>query len=493
VHLHDLLGGVVVLEHSGTSRVEITSITHDSREVVPGACFCCIPGATADGHRFAAEAVARGAVALIVEHLLDLPVTQARVAHVRDALGRLADNFYGHPSGALRVLGVTGTNGKTTTTYLVESIARAAGERVGVIGTIGARIDGVPVPGERTTPEATELLALFARMRDAGVGTVAMEVSSHALHQRRTDATRFAAACFTNLSHDHLDYHGSLDAYFEAKAQLFRADVTATAAVNVDDERGEELASRCRAEGIPVRTYGLGAGADVRPEAVQLEADGTRLTLLDAPTGDRADLHTNLVGPFNVANTLAAAATSLQGGLPFPAVVRGLGADVVVPGRMQRIDAGQPFTVLVDYAHTPDALASVLAAATMIRAPDAQVTVVFGCGGDRDREKRPLMGAIAAREAETVVVTSDNSRSEPAREIAAAIVAGARTTGRSPLVELDRRAAIALALRAARPGDVVVIAGKGHETGQTTDDVTVPFDDAEECVAALAARGWSSS
>ncbi len=493
MHLHELLGGVVVLEHSGTSRVEITSITHDSRDVVPGSCFCCIPGSTADGHRFAAEAVARGAVALIVEHLLDLPVTQARVANVREALGRLADNFYDHPSASLRVLGITGTNGKTTTSYLVESIARAAGERVGLIGTIGARIDGVAVPGERTTPEATELQSLFARMRDAGVGTVAMEVSSHALDQHRTDATRFAAACFTNLSHDHLDYHGTLDAYFEAKARLFRPDVTASAAVNVDDERGVELATRCRVDGIPLRTYGLGHAADVHPESVDLEADGTALTLVDATTGDRAPVRTSLVGPFNVANTLAAAATALQGGLPFAAVISGLATEVVVPGRMQRVDAGQPFTVLVDYAHTPDALRNVLAAATTLRAPDAHVAVVFGCGGDRDREKRPLMGAIAARGAATVVVTSDNSRSEPPREIAAAIVEGARTTGRSPFVELDRRAAIALALRSARPGDVVVIAGKGHESGQTTDGVTVPFDDVTESVAALAALGWSRS
>ncbi|MCU1456910.1 MAG: UDP-N-acetylmuramoylalanyl-D-glutamate--2,6-diaminopimelate ligase, partial [Actinomycetia bacterium] len=382
MHLHELLGGVIVLEHSGTSRVEITSIAHDSRDVVPGSCFCCIPGATVDGHRYAAEAVERGAVALIVEHLLDLPVTQARVASVREALGRLADNFYRHPSESIRVLGVTGTNGKTTTTYLVENIARSAGERVGVIGTIGARIDGVDVPGERTTPEATELQALLARMRDAGVGTVAMEVSSHALHQHRTDATRFAAACFTNLSHDHLDYHGSLDEYFEAKAKLFRRDVAASAAVNVDDERGVVLASRCRADGIPLRTFGLTATADVRAESVEIEADGTLLTVVDAPTGDRSSVRTHLVGPFNVSNALAAAATALQGGLGFEAVIDGLGADVVVPGRMQRIDAGQPFTVLVDYAHTPDALAAVLAAAATSRAPGARVAVVFGCGGD---------------------------------------------------------------------------------------------------------------
>ncbi len=485
VRLREILADVDVEEWSGDPRVEVAAIVHDSHDVVPGACFACIPGAVTDGHDHAPAAVGAGAVALLVERMLELPVSQARVAGVRAALGPAAARLHDSPSRALRCLGVTGTNGKTTTTYLLEAIARAAGEQVGLIGTVGARIGGVAVPEERTTPEATELQALLARMRDAGVATVAIEVSSHALDQRRVDGTWFRAVGFTNLSHEHLDYHGTLAAYFEAKAGLFDPERTAAAAVNADDPHGVELVARARALGLPVVTFSAGApldadiGVDVVAERVDCGPDGNRFVLVDHRDDPvrRAEVRSPLVGRFNVANALAAAATALAGGLPFDAVVAGLEArDVVVPGRLERVDCGQPFSVLVDYAHTPDALARVLDVARELTT-EGRVLLVFGCGGDRDREKRPVMGRAAGRNADFAVLTSDNPRSEDAADIAAAVAAGLREEQAEFLLELDRRAAIRYALSGARAGDTVVIAGKGHETGQTVGAVTRPFDD----------------
>jgi UDP-N-acetylmuramoyl-L-alanyl-D-glutamate--2,6-diaminopimelate ligase len=382
----------------------------------------------------------------------------------------------------LRCLGVTGTNGKTTTTYLLEAIARAAGERAGVIGTVGARIDGEDVPEERTTPEATELQALLARMRDVGVGTVAMEVSSHALDQHRVDGTWFAAVGFTNLSHEHLDYHGTVDAYFEAKAALFDPARAAAAAVNLDDPRGAEIAGRARAGGMPTLTMSCSSNgpADLVAEDLDLGPTGNEFVLSDRRTGHSGrsvSVRSPLVGRFNVDNALAAAGTALAGGLDLDAVAAGLAApDVVVPGRLERVRGDQPFTVLVDYAHTPDALDRVLDVARGI-ADGARVLVVFGCGGDRDREKRPLMGRAAGSGADLTVVTSDNPRSEDPESIAAAVAVGLRDEGARFVVELDRREAIRYALSEAGAGDVVVIAGKGHEPGQTAAGATSPFDD----------------
>jgi UDP-N-acetylmuramoyl-L-alanyl-D-glutamate--2,6-diaminopimelate ligase len=486
VHLHELLGGVDVEEWSGDPHVEVTTIVPDSREAVEGACFACIPGAVTDGHAHAPEAVAAGAVALLVERPLPLAVSQARVPSVRRALGPVAARFHGHPSRALRCLGVTGTNGKTTTTYVLESIGRAAGDRVGLIGTIGARIAGAAVPEERTTPEATELQALLARMRDAGVRTVAMEVSSHALHQHRVDGTWFAAVCFTNLSHEHLDYHRTLHAYFEAKAMLFDPTRAGAGVVNADDIHGVALARRARAAGLPTTTFGVldpsaDVPTDVTAEVVADELDldprGNRFVLVDRrdAVSRRARVASPLVGRFNVDNALAAAAVALAGGVPFDVVVAGIEAPLVVPGRFETVDGGQPFTVLVDYAHTPDALARVLDAARPVAR--GRLLVVFGCGGDRDRDKRPLMGRVAGQRADLAVLTSDNPRSEDPEAIAAAVTPGLREGAATLVVELDRRAAIRYALSEARPGDVVVIAGKGHETGQTAGGVTTPFDD----------------
>jgi UDP-N-acetylmuramoyl-L-alanyl-D-glutamate--2,6-diaminopimelate ligase len=480
VRLREVLADVDVEEWSGDPRVEVTAIVHDSRDATTGSCFACVPGTMTDGHDHAPAAVAAGAVALLVERTLELPVSQARVPRVRVALGPAAARLHDFPSRALRCLGVTGTNGKTTTTHLLEAIGRAAGEEVGVVGTVGARIAGEAVPEERTTPEATELQALFARMRAAGVGTVAMEVSSHALAQHRVDGTWFRAVGFTNLSHEHLDYHGTLEAYFDAKAHLFDPARAAAGAVNVDDPHGVELVRRSRAGGLPLLAFSAraDAAAELVAEAIESGPDGNRFVLVDRRSDPprRAPVRSALVGRFNVDNALTAAATALMGGLPFDAVVGGLEQPVAVPGRLERIDAGQSFSVLVDYAHTPDALARVLDVARALTGP-GRVLVAFGCGGDRDRAKRPLMGRAAGRHADLTVLTSDNPRSEDPAAIAAAVEAGLREEEAAFVVELDRRAAIRYALSEARPGDVVVIAGRGHETDQTIGARTMPFDD----------------
>lgn len=475
MHLPDLLAGVAVSEVRGDLQVDISSVTHDSRRVDPGALFCCVPGARADGHDFAPAAVAAGAAALLVERPLTQSVTEVVVPRVRDVMGPLAAAFHGHPSAAMTVIGVTGTNGKTTTTYLLETVARAAGLAAGVVGTVEARIRGLAVPGAFTTPEAPDLQALLARMRREGVMLVAMEVSSHGLHFGRVDGTRFAVACFRNLSHDHLDLHGSLEAYFEAKATLFRPERAARACVNVSDPWGVEIWRRCVALGLDAVTYGIeGAaaeGSDVVPDVgVGMEATPH---MVRAP---RWDLIAQVRAPYlGVLNAAAAAASALAAHLPTAAVGEMLESVIAVPGRFERVEGPQDFTVVVDYAHTAEAIEHVLRTARH-EAGEGRVLVVFGCGGDRDRAKRPVMGEAAARHADAVYVTSDNPRSEDPLRIIDEILAGMRS-GSPPVVEPDRRAAIARALADARPGDVVVVAGKGHETTQTVGEELLPFDD----------------
>ena len=487
VLLLDLLDGITPLRLAGDAAVDVRAVEYDSRRVRPGACFACMPGAHTDGHAHAPAAVAAGAVALLVERPLGLGVVEAQVPDVRRVLGPVAARIAGNPSRALRCIGVTGTNGKTTTTYLLHAIAGAAGERAGLIGTTGARVGDRVVPIGFTTPEATDLQALLATMRDDGVRTVAMEVSSHALAQHRVDGTWFAAACFTNLSHDHLDYHGTLADYFAAKASLFAPDRCGVAITNLDDEHGCEIARRARATGLDVVTYARDEpGADIGVDGVRHGVHGTRFVLVDRRAGERHDAELALLGPVNVWNALAAAATARALGAPLDVITRGLAALPAVPGRLERVEAGQPFTVLVDYAHTSDALVHAVDAARSL-AGDRRVAVVFGCGGDRDADKRPAMGAAAAV-ADLVVVTSDNPRSEDPAAIAAAAAAGARAAGAEPLVELDRRAAIATALEWAAGGDVVLVAGKGHESGQTAAGITVPFDDREIVRELLGAR-----
>ena len=490
---HDLLAGLDVVERVNDADVEVSSITEDSRRVRPGACFACRAGAATDGHAHAGEAVQAGAVALLVERVLPLRVPQARVARVPAALGPAAARLYGDPSRTLRCFGVTGTAGKSTTAALLASVSRAAGERAGLVGNDGVFVDGVALDVEKwagtNMPQADQLQALLAEMRDDGVRTVAMEVTSRGIDAGRVDATWFAAACFTNLSHEHLDDHGSMESYFAAKLALFDPARVATVATNVDDIHGARVRDHAAAAGLDVWTYALDdPTADVGAADVVLGARGSSFTVTDRRRGDAAHVTSPLIGSFNVANVLAAAATARAAGYGLDPLARGTAA-VSISGRAERVDAGQPFAVLVDYAHAPGELDAVLAAARSLG--DGRVVVVFGCGGDRDRSKRPLMGAAAGRGADLAVLTSDNPRSEEPATIAADVMPGLHTGRADVTVELDRRAAIRLALEAAQPSDVVVIAGKGPETGQTVAGRTVPFDDRVVAREELGALGWS--
>jgi UDP-N-acetylmuramoyl-L-alanyl-D-glutamate--2,6-diaminopimelate ligase len=456
-------------------RPRVTDVTHDSREAGPGVLFACRPGVVTDGHDFAARAVEQGSPALLVERRLDLPVPQVRVDSVAQRLGAVAAAVHGDPSHALTIAGVTGTNGKTTCATVLEAVLTAAGHRAGLIGTIVTRMGGQQISGVRTTPEATDLQRLYRRMLTVGVDSVAMEVSSHGLELGRVNGTRFAVALFTNLSHDHLDFHGSMEAYFAAKARLFTPGFTRAGVVNVDDHWGVRLAAQAA---VPVTTVSCGAvpEADVVATEIRSDAGGSRVVARVA--GRRVDLSIGMPGGFNVANALLVLAAARALELPSDAVTGTLARPPAVAGRMERVDEGQPFTVLVDYAHTPDSLTRVLEATRAV--VDGRVLVVIGCGGDRDREKRPAMGRAAATGADHAFLTSDNPRSEDPHAILDAMVRGARAAAGAPwTVEPDRRAAIAAAIDMARPGDAVIVAGKGHETGQQLADRTVPFDDRE--------------
>jgi UDP-N-acetylmuramoyl-L-alanyl-D-glutamate--2,6-diaminopimelate ligase len=447
-----LLEGLEVRAHLGPP-AEVAAVTHDSRQVTPGAMFCCVPGTVTDGHAFAADAVALGATSLLVDHEVDLDVTQVVVADVRRSMGQVAAAFHGHPSSALDIVGVTGTNGKTTTAWLLRSIFEAAGRTTGMIGTL---------TGARTTPESTDLQAQLAAMRDAGITTIAMEVSSHALAQWRVEGIRFRVGIFTNLSRDHLEFHETFEEYFAAKAKLFEPGQTDVGVVNIDDPRGRLLADAAH---IPTRTYSLTDVTDVEVHEDRSEATwrGRRLVV---PLG----------AVFNLSNALAAAVAAVELGIDEDTIVAGIAGAPQAPGRFEMVDAGQPFTVVVDYSHTPDGLENVLRAAREMT--DGQLSVVFGCGGDRDPGKRPLMGEVAARLADVAVITSDNPRSEDPQTIIDEVRAGAAGPA-YVIVEPERRAAITLALARATSGDVVVIAGKGHETTQTIGSDVIPFDDRE--------------
>lgn len=449
--------------------VQVTGVTHDSRAVRPGDLYAALPGAHHHGADFAAQAAAGGAVALLTDPAgatrsagLALPVLVAE--DPRSMLGATAAAVYGHPAEAMTVLGVTGTNGKTTTTYLLEAGLRAAGRTTGLIGTVATRIGGEELISVRTTPEATDLQALLALMREREVTAVAMEVSSHALALGRADGLVVDVATFTNLSQDHLDFHDTMAAYEAAKARLFTPAHSRRAVVNGTDPAGRRLAAR---SAVPTTTFG-GAG-DWRAEEVELGADGSAFRfvgpLCDLPASVR------LPGAFNVANALAALATLVTVGIDPEAAVEGVALLAGVPGRMERIDVGQPFLALVDYAHTPDAVTTLLQAVRSVTS--GKVIIVLGCGGDRDRAKRPLMGRAADRGADVIVLTSDNPRGEDPGSILREMAVGAP----GATIEVDRQAAIAHAVGLAEPGDAVVVAGKGHESGQESAGVRLPFDD----------------
>jgi UDP-N-acetylmuramoyl-L-alanyl-D-glutamate--2,6-diaminopimelate ligase len=459
--LERLVAALGAVEVVNRAPVEVRDLAYDARSVTPGAVFFCVPGSRADGHDFAPEAVERGAVALVVERPLELPVPQVVVPNARTAMAAVADEFFGRPTQELEVAGVTGTSGKTTTAFLLFAILAAAGRRPGLLGTIEARVGGERRGVERTTPEAIDLQRLFREMLDVGDRSCAIEASSHASQLHRLDRVRFAALVFTNLSQDHLDFHGDMESYFQAKRRLF-LEGTPPAAINVGDEYGRRLA----AELPDALTFGFTGDAQVGPAALE-------------------GIDVKLRGRFNVENALGALAAGRLLGVDDAAIARGIESVRGVPGRFESVDEGQPFAVVVDYAHKPGALENVLRAARdLVRG--GRVISVVGAGGDRDRGKRPVMGRLASELADIVIVTSDNPRSEDPQAIIDEIVSG--VVG-DVEIEPDRSAAIARAVELAREGDVVVIAGKGAEQGQQFADRTIPFDDREAARDALRRLG----
>ncbi|MEZ5078527.1 MAG: UDP-N-acetylmuramoyl-L-alanyl-D-glutamate--2,6-diaminopimelate ligase [Solirubrobacterales bacterium] len=462
----------------GNPAAEIADLAYDSRRAGPGTLFFCVVGGSVDGHEFAAQVVAGGAAGLVVERQLEVTVPQVVVPDSRAAMAPLAARFEGDPSATLRTVGVTGTNGKTTTAFLVAEVLAAAGIQSGLLGTVKQVVGGIEEAVERTTPEAIDLQATLRRMLDGGDRACAMEVSSHALALHRADAIHFDAAVFTNLTQDHLDFHADMEDYFLAKRRLFEAG-PGTAIVNVDDPYGRRLAAEFECVTFSAR----GAAADYAAEDVSYDAAGARFRV-----GELA-VRTALPGDFNVANALGALAAAVALGVEPAAAAAGLAGAARVPGRFEPIDEGQDFAVLVDYAHTPDSLENVLRAAR--RVTGGRLVVVFGAGGDRDRDKRPKMGRAGGELADLAIVTSDNPRSEDPAAIVAEVAAGVE--GAAELeVEVDRRAAIAMALSQAGEGDTVVIAGKGHEQGQEFEGGRkVPFDDRE--VARELLRGNTST
>jgi UDP-N-acetylmuramoyl-L-alanyl-D-glutamate--2,6-diaminopimelate ligase len=471
------------------SALEVTGLAYDSRRVQGGDLFFGLSGLRQQGHRFVRDALAAGAVAAVVGE--DVTIEGAplvRVEEPRRSLAMAAARFHGHPSRDLTVVGVTGTNGKTTTTYLLEGIFRASGRGAGLIGTTGIRIGETIRPAVFTTPEAPELQALLREMADTGIECVAIELSSHALAQRRCYDLACDIAVFTNLSHDHLDYHGTIERYLDAKLMLFdgrnrsAAWKPTIAVVNLDDPVAPRVLEAASRGGLASRTFGEAAGADVRIASVRPERRGLRIELRES--GEMTVVSLPLLGRYNAWNAAAAFAAARSLGVSTLVVATGLAATRPVPGRLERVDAGQPFDVVVDYAHTPDALSKSIAAAR--EHASGRLLLVFGCGGDRDRAKRPVMGRVAADSSDVAWITNDNPRSEDPAAIAAEILAG--DPARRLKTVLDRHAAIGEAIDAARSGDVVLIAGKGHETTQTVGGVAQPFDDRKVAHALLRAR-----
>jgi len=458
--------------------VEVRDLAYDARAVTPGAAFFAVPGERADGHDFAAEAVENGATVLVVERAVEPEVPQLVVPSTRAAMATAADVFFGEPTRELEVAGVTGTSGKTTTAFLLSSVLEASGRSPGLLGTVESRVGGEVRPVVRTTPEAIDLQRTFREMLDAGDAACVIEVSSHALELHRTDAIAFDCAVFTNLTQDHLDFHGTFDEYRRAKRRLFELLAASpkpgrTAVVNADDPAGAAMVAGLD---VPVLPFGLAAGARVRAVEYTSALDGIRMTV-DTPRG-RLTLRSALIGEHNVMNLLGAVATGLALGLAPDVIARALAGVSAVPGRFEQVRAGQPFLVVVDYAHTPDALERVLTTARKITR--GRLGVVFGCGGDRDRGKRPIMGEIAARLADRVWVTSDNPRSEAPEAIIDEVVVGVERVaggGERSVREADRRLAIHAAVGWAGADDTVVIAGKGHETYQIIGGRTLDFDD----------------
>jgi UDP-N-acetylmuramoyl-L-alanyl-D-glutamate--2,6-diaminopimelate ligase len=470
----------------GPGLPDLSGITLDSRAVQPGDLYAALPGTRTHGAAFAAQVLEAGAVAILTDpegaRITETDPARRAVPLLvtddpRGLLGAVSSWVYGDPTAKLRLLGVTGTNGKTTVTYLLDAGLRAAGETTGLVGTVETRVAGRAVPSTRTTPEAPDLQALFATMLAEGVGSAAMEVSSHALALHRVDGCHFAGASFTNLSQDHLDFHADMDDYFEAKAMLFERARSEVVVIDVDDPAGRRLLSR-RSDAVPVSGGTAARNAAWAAEDIRSEPGGSRFRLR-GPGGRRTDVQVPLPGAFNVANAVVALALLAETGIPLEPAAAGIAALPGVPGRMEKVDAGQPFLAVVDYAHTPAAVTTLLE--TVRQVVPGRVIVVLGCGGDRDRAKRPLMGAAAIAGADVAVFTSDNPRSEDPQAILDAMVLGVAEVPAEQrgtlVVEADRATAIGVAVERARAGDALIVAGKGHETGQVAHDVITPFDD----------------
>jgi len=489
----DLLQGAEILAQSGNPSVR--GLEYDSRRVKPGDAFVAMKGESSDGNQFIDKAIAAGAVAVVSDSAGEKPragVAWAQVPHGRRALARLSANFYRRPAEKLAITGITGTNGKSTTTFLVESILTAAGKKSALIGTIEYHIAGKVLPAPHTTPESLDLNRMLAEALANGATEAVMEASSHALIQQRVFGIPFDVAVFTNLTRDHLDYHRTMDEYFAAKQILFEGCGTEpprAAVINTDDEYGQKLLPISKKRGSQVLTYGLARG-DVRAEKIDITSRGTRFDMI--LPGDKLALFSPLIGRVNVYNTLAAAAAAFARGCPHEAIIKGIEALSRVPGRFERVDCGQPFTVVVDYAHTDDALRNLTALAREFVQPSkGRVLTLFGCGGDRDRAKRPLMGEAAGRGSDFVVLTSDNPRSEDPLAIINDAMVGLQRSGARYKVEADRRKAVALAVAEARPADIVLIAGKGHEKVQVSREGSLPFDDVEVARQVLKQAGYN--
>jgi len=465
----DAVGGGL----AGYGGISISDVTHDSRDAGRGMLFVAVPGFTVDGHDFIAKAVAAGAPAVCVQDPSAIPagVPAVVVPDTRAVLGRIAAFVHGDPSRAMQVVGITGTNGKTTVAHLLESIVAAAGRKAGMVGTVGARIDGQLRPVKRTTPEAPDFQRLMAAMVASGVDVAPVEVSSHAMALGRADATHFAVAAFTNLSQDHLDFHDDMEDYYLAKASLFIPERADRAVIWVDDPAGRRLADET---GLPVTSVGLGSDATVTARDIVSTLAGSTFVIVGSNC--ETDARLDIAGDFNVANALVAAACAAEIGIGWDSIAAGIGSLGRIPGRYELVETGEEHTIVVDYAHTPDGIAAVIAT-TRLLAPEARLLVVVGAGGDRDTAKRPLMGAAAAT-ADVAIITSDNPRTEGPSSIVDAVASGASGGDATVISEIDRRTAIATAIADAQPGDVVLLLGKGHEQGQDWGGEVLPFDDA---------------
>ncbi|MGD0470894.1 MAG: UDP-N-acetylmuramoyl-L-alanyl-D-glutamate--2,6-diaminopimelate ligase [Terriglobales bacterium] len=500
-----LLQGAEVLSQSGNAAV--AGVEYDSRRVRPGTVFVAMKGETSDGNRFIDQAIAAGAVAIVTDSPSEVPrpaLAWAQVVNGRRALARLSANFYKRPAERMSNTGITGTNGKSTTAFLIESIFQAAGRKTALIGTVEYHVAGKILPAPHTTPEALELNRLLSEGLGQGVTEAVMEVSSHALEQQRVFGIPFDVAVFTNLTRDHLDYHGTMEDYFRAKQVLFEGcgtDPPRAAVLNLDDEYGRELWKLAKKKSALVLSYGLTSGGltagdcDFRAESVEITPRGTRFEMV-TPSGKVA-MWSALIGNVNVYNVLAASAAGYARDCSTEAIAKGIFDLTRVPGRFERVDCGQPFTVVVDYAHTDDALRNLtalardfVARAGVVDRVRGKVITLFGCGGDRDRAKRPLMGEAAGKGSDLVVLTSDNPRSEDPLAIMNDALVGLQKSGAKYSIEPDRRKAIAFALQQAAPGDIVLLAGKGHEKVQITKEGRIPFDDVDVARENLKAMGY---